>query len=369
MLKVNRAALGATVVLATGAVLAIPGGPVGASHAANGAPEPTSAAGTTSSVGFDNGELRWSIPVPENTGADGVVAAQPCLSLAGSATTNVCVTGARKLQVERDGTRWQIPAQLAVAGSSAAITVRQADLSLPAGPASATTTCSGAGCASGDPVEVTVPALVVESCTAQDPWLVYEGLADRGKAVAITFDDGPSPATVEILDILAEEGVSGTFFQVGRYVPGQDAIEQRIRAEGHVLANHSYNHPVMQGGFVSEITDTQDAIRKASGFTPCLFRAPYGENPPEVVALARDHALLTVKWNTDSTDWKGAPADAMVANLTATTQPGSIMVFHDSGFNPDTPEAVRRYVQWAKQQGYRFLTIPEIVGLPIQYQS
>jgi peptidoglycan/xylan/chitin deacetylase (PgdA/CDA1 family) len=198
--------------------------------------------------------------------------------------------------------------------------------------------------------------------------LAHAAGADIGKAVAITFDDGPGPLTEEVLDILRDQGVRATFFQVGRMIERNPTILRRIRDEQHVLGNHSFSHPVLTGRDRGQLVRTQRLIRRLGGFDTCLFRAPYGENPRPVVELARKLSMVTVHWNVDPGDWRGLSAARMVATSLEQTRPGSILVFHDGEDHPDMVAGLPRLLSSLKKRGYRFLTVPELLGLPLRYR-
>ncbi len=113
-------------------------------------------------------------------------------------------------------------------------------------------------------------------CTPAGPAYVTNGSRAR-RVVALTFDDGPSPYTAGFLDVLRAKGVKGTFFQIGQQVSSYASLEQRILAEGHELANHTWSHATVSAGgslASSQINATTSAIQNASGFRPCAFRAP-----------------------------------------------------------------------------------------------
>ena len=108
---------------------------------------------------------------------------------------------------------------------------------------------------------------------------VWKGQPGR-KAIALTFDDGPSPATPQILQILAVYGVSATFFQCGQNVQRAPELSRAIHESGHELGNHSHTHPNFAFKRPSTIEDeflrAQDAIATATSAAPVLMRPPYG---------------------------------------------------------------------------------------------
>ena len=245
--------------------------------------------------------------------------------------------------------------------------MRQADVALVPGAASASTSCRDDRCTTSVQ-SVTVPRLRLASCRARGPWLVHEGDRGVGKAVALTFDDGPGALTRRVLGILRARQAPATFFALGTMVQRDPAVIPRIAANGHSLGNHSYTHPLLGGDDTRELTRTNRALVRAGAPQPCLFRAPYGENPPEVVRMARDLGMVTVHWNTDPGDWRNLSADQMVATTLDQVRPGSIMVFHDGATSRAMTHALPRILGTLAARGYRFLTIPELLGLPVTYR-
>ena len=98
--------------------------------------------------------------------------------------------------------------------------------------------------------------------------------------IALTFDDGPSEITPQLLDVLKRKNVKATFFLQGDHVVAHPDLVRRIHNEGHVIGNHSWSHRSFDGlsdaEALSEITRTNEAIRKITGVTPELFRYPKG---------------------------------------------------------------------------------------------
>ena len=314
-----------------------------------------------------NGVLTWTI-AGDATGAGALHSARPCLQLtADQGITRICAVRERHAQVTRpDGTVFRVPLHTRVFATGWRLRTRLADLALPASEAAGHTWCRRDRCRERDQ-SVVVPALRLSGCAANAPWLVHEAPVDVGRAVALTFDDGPGPATRRVLRILSRARVAATFFQLGRMVDRDPNVERRIVESGHAIGNHSYSHPVMNGGDDRQLARATRSMVRAGVPRPCLFRAPYGENPPDVVRLARDRGMVTVHWNTDPGDWRGLGTDQIVATTLAQTRPGSIMVFHDGEDHHAMKTALPRILASLKQRGYRFLTVPELLRLPVSY--
>ncbi len=195
----------------------------------------------------------------------------------------------------------------------------------------------------------------------------------RGKpgrrAIALTFDDGPSPATLDILDVLAAYSVPATFFQCGANVQRAPGISQAVCAGPHEIGNHSHTHPNLalcrSKKIVDEFARAQEAIQAVTSRTPALMRAPYGVRWCGFREMQEGLGLTGVMWTVIGRDWK-LPAAAIAARLLANVEDGAIMCLHDARElrnDPDisqTVEAVRRIVPALLEQGYHFETVSQL---------
>lgn len=184
-----------------------------------------------------------------------------------------------------------------------------------------------------------------------------------GRRIALTFDDGPSPYTAQYLEVLERAGVVGSFFVVGRNVAGHDAVLRKMLRGGDVIANHSYDHADLTGGAGAELTDTNAAIRRATGFTPCLFRPPYGSTSDTLRAdVARDH-MSSVLWDIDPRDWSRPGADVIVSRVLSAAHPGAIVVLHDGGGDrTQTLAALPRIIAGLRARHYTLVTVADLLG-------
>jgi peptidoglycan/xylan/chitin deacetylase (PgdA/CDA1 family) len=151
--------------------------------------------------------------------------------------------------------------------------------------------------------------------------------------VALTFDDGPSLGqTPRILAILNRFRVQATFFEEGRHVRGREMLMQEILASGDEIGNHSFHHPAYPG--YGELAATNQRIKEATGFRPCLFRPPYGLVDGRVAEAARRLGLELVLWDVDSLDDKHPGMATIRSNVLSQARPGSIVLMHDGGASP-----------------------------------
>ena len=200
-------------------------------------------------------------------------------------------------------------------------------------------------------------------CTSQAGEIAREGTAAAKAAneVALTFDDGPRHAqTPAILETLDRLGAHATFFEEGRHVRGREALMRQILALGDEIGNHSFHHPVDPGE--GELASTQAAIRAATGFTPCLFRPPYGELNRTEEAAASANGLEMVFWTLDSEDDQHPGIGPIRARVVRRAKPGSIVLLHDGGRHPQTVEAIAGIVEGLQRRGFRLVTVTELLG-------
>jgi peptidoglycan/xylan/chitin deacetylase (PgdA/CDA1 family) len=200
-------------------------------------------------------------------------------------------------------------------------------------------------------------------CTSAPGEIARRGTASSAAAgeVALTFDDGPSRAqTPAILETLERLGARATFFEEGRHVRGREALMRQILAAGDEIGNHSFHHPVDPGE--GELASTQAAIRAATGFTPCLFRPPYGELDRAERAAALADGLQLVFWTLDSEDDAHPGVGAIRARVVRRTEPGEIVLLHDGGHHPETVAALPGIVRGLERRGLRLVTVTELLG-------
>jgi peptidoglycan-N-acetylglucosamine deacetylase len=181
--------------------------------------------------------------------------------------------------------------------------------------------------------------------------------------VALTFDDGPGPATPEIADTLARMEVPATFFVVGSAAAGRPDEVKRLAADGHTIGGHSCSHPrsadVDDAQVVDECVRTAALVAELTGAPAPFVRPPYRKvDGARYAALLDDLGFATVTWSLDPRDWAATdPVDIVTAVLDA-LKPGAIVVLHDGGRNREaTVEALPLIVHGARLAGYRFVAL------------
>jgi peptidoglycan/xylan/chitin deacetylase (PgdA/CDA1 family) len=186
------------------------------------------------------------------------------------------------------------------------------------------------------------------------------------KEVAIGFDDGPAVLTPAFVRMLEANHVRATFFLIGEQVTSAyRATLLRELRDGDVLGDHSFTHPdlALSGGVSGQLSSALKAIRAQSGYTPCVFRPPYGAYDEAVVSAARALGMATIIWNVDPTDWALPGTQAIEQRVLAQVQPGSIILSHDGGGpRSQTLAAYPSIIRRLRARGYRIVTIPELLG-------
>lgn len=198
---------------------------------------------------------------------------------------------------------------------------------------------------------------------AYDDYLAQQAIDKKAlRQVALTFDDGPNPATTpQILDLLKRYKVKATFFVLGQQVAGNEALLKRMAAEGHEVANHTFTHPnlttLSPDQVKEEIGQTQAAIQKVLGTAPVLMRPPYGAVNQSVVDAM---GLPSIYWSVDSEDWSNRNPQLITQIIQAQTQPGSIILMHD--IHQPTVEALEPVLAFLTGEGYNLVTTSELLG-------
>ena len=208
----------------------------------------------------------------------------------------------------------------------------------------------------------------LDGCTAAGPSQRFGG-SRAGRMVALTFDDGPSIYTPQVLAVLNHYRVHATFFEIGEQVGALAATSRAVIGDGDVIGDHTWSHPDLNAAnTAAQIRPTQAAIHRATGFRPCLLRPPYGTAPPAVVGIARSLGLLTIQWDVDPADWSRPGAGVIAQRVLSAAHPGAIVIMHDGGGDrSETVEALRTIVPALLGRGYHLVTVPQLLGLRPAY--
>lgn len=181
------------------------------------------------------------------------------------------------------------------------------------------------------------------------------------KLAALTFDDGPGTYTQAVLDALAAKHVKATFFVLGGSAAGNRSMIEKIKAAGHEVENHSWDHPVLSKLTAEQIRSQISRTNAVIGGSQFL-RPPYGEYDAEVTAIANSMGLRLVLWTVDTLDWKYPSVDSIMSYVKAETEPGAIILMHDGGKNrSETVAAIPAVVDWLLKNGYSLTTVDRLL--------
>jgi peptidoglycan/xylan/chitin deacetylase (PgdA/CDA1 family) len=214
-----------------------------------------------------------------------------------------------------------------------------------------------------------VTAAVVNPKCPAPPAGVQHYAPGSGRTVALTFDDGPGPTTMQLLDILQDTGVPATFFNLGGNQATRPALV-RLEAALHLaLGNHTWDHPRMPAlsaaAQAGELDRTSAEQRSLVGPAPCGFRPPYGEYDATTLALARARRMTVWNWSVDTEDWKARrSASAYWVNRIVTraqaggAQQHPVILMHNTAAGvPATVLALPRIIAFYRARGYTFVDL------------
>jgi peptidoglycan/xylan/chitin deacetylase (PgdA/CDA1 family) len=203
--------------------------------------------------------------------------------------------------------------------------------------------------------------------------LIYEvKLKTPEKVIALTVDDGPWPKTTEaMLDIFQKNNVKATFFWVGTSVEKSPDLAKKVVAQGHAIGNHTCSHSYAsmdEATAANEVDRNAELIYKTTGVKTFLFRPPGGILDNGVVSYAKQQKYGIVMWSLTSADTDPrAKPEAFTRNVVTGAKPGAIVLMHDGGGDRDrTIAALPDMIKGLKEQGYRFVTVPELLAMEEQ---
>ncbi|MDZ8170915.1 polysaccharide deacetylase family protein [Microbacterium xanthum] len=214
-----------------------------------------------------------------------------------------------------------------------------------------------------------IGADVVAAVVSGDPFTAPAGPPEGRRdvdcalfaCVALTYDDGPSDWTPTILDAAREHDAGLTFFALGQKAAAWADTIARATSEGHLVENHTWNHPDLTTlepeRIRAEIDDTSAALRAASGQPVRAFRPPYGAWDREVLRVAGLPAIL---WDVDTEDWKQPGDDELVRRAVTEPRPGSIVLQHD--IHANTGRTVDRVMSGLRDRGFVLVTVAQLFG-------
>jgi len=189
------------------------------------------------------------------------------------------------------------------------------------------------------------------------------------KVVALTFDDGPHPEyTEQILNLMDQYGAKGTFFLVGEQAEKNPQIVLRMYEDGHEIANHTYTHPFTKSvpNILKEMDQTNEILYSITGYSPKLFRPVEGHYTDELIneVVKKGYKMVMWSWHQDTEDWRDPGVNHIVRKVLNGIGGGNIVLFHDGGSDrTQTVKAIEIILSELQKQGYRFITVSEMLEL------
>ncbi|HLJ53568.1 MAG TPA: polysaccharide deacetylase family protein [Chthonomonadaceae bacterium] len=184
------------------------------------------------------------------------------------------------------------------------------------------------------------------------------------KEIALTFDDGPHPPfTQRLLALLKQLDVRATFFLVGKKVDQAPGVVDLIAKDGHEVANHTYHHlnldAMTEAAAANEIRLGNEAIKRACGRTPAVFRPPGGHHNPHILRAAKSQNVTVILWTDDPADFANPGADVIGSRILEQIGCGANILLHDGV--EQTLEMLPDLVARLRRDGYKFVTMSEMI--------
>jgi peptidoglycan/xylan/chitin deacetylase (PgdA/CDA1 family) len=189
------------------------------------------------------------------------------------------------------------------------------------------------------------------------------------RVIALTFDDGPSASTPQVLELLRQYGAKATFFMLGNQVQRYPDFARQVLKEGHQIGNHSFSHPNFYfykkddkaQKLALEISTARDAIKKATGLTPEYMRMPHGYVRDWVKEVAKQEHVILVNW-TYGSDWTNISKEEMLKGYFSRLRPGAILLMHDGeGDRSKTLWVLKRVLEEIKKKNLKPVRIDELL--------
>ena len=194
---------------------------------------------------------------------------------------------------------------------------------------------------------------------ATEPSVTAESIQkDVAPQIAITFDDGPSIYTTELLEGLQERGVRATFFLIGECAQARPEVVSQIAKGGHLIGNHTYSHVdiarIPEREAREEIEKTNRILEKIIRDKVEYIRPPFGVWEKKL----EDLNMMSVLWTVDPLDWTTKNADEIVNRVVTKTRENDIILMHDC--YKSSVQAALRIIDLLQSEGYEFVTVDEL---------
>jgi peptidoglycan/xylan/chitin deacetylase (PgdA/CDA1 family) len=189
---------------------------------------------------------------------------------------------------------------------------------------------------------------------------------EKEKKIALTFDDGPSEFTLEVLELLKKYNAKAAFFCIGKNIEKHPEIVEQIIAQGHLVGNHSYSHSKFfdfynAGQIQEEIEKTDALLEKLTSKKINFFRPPYGVTTPSIRRALKLTGHKTIGWNIRSLDGGTKNQELILKRITKRVSPGGIVLLHDT--REHSVLVLEQFLQFLQKNNYQVVSIEELLNL------
>jgi peptidoglycan/xylan/chitin deacetylase (PgdA/CDA1 family) len=190
--------------------------------------------------------------------------------------------------------------------------------------------------------------------------------SETEKKIALTFDDGPTEFTLEVLELLKKYNAKATFFCIGKNIEKHPEILQRTIDEGHLVGNHSYSHSKFfdfyhEDKVTDELRKTDKLLEKFTSKKINFFRPPYGVTTPSIRRALKVTKHKVIGWNIRSLDGGIKNPDLILNRIKKRVSPGGIVLLHDTA--PHSVSVLEQFLQFLQQNNYEVVSVEELLNL------
>jgi len=189
----------------------------------------------------------------------------------------------------------------------------------------------------------------------------------ENKVVAFSFDDGPAENyTLEILQVLKDTGVPAAFFCIGSKIPGNEPQLRTMHEQGHIIGNHSDSHHFWFDLFswrkmLRDMQTMDERVKHVIGFTPKLFRPPYGVTNPNVKKAIITGSYIPIGWSLRSMDTVTTDEKKLFEKIKRNIKPGAIILFHDT--SRTTLAILPELIRFVRGNGYQIIRLDKMINI------
>ena len=217
-----------------------------------------------------------------------------------------------------------------------------------------------------EPAATTVDTRGIDRVLAYTPFI--KGGIPRHRVIALTFDDGPSPYTDQIVRILSRMHATATFFIVGQQLNDFAARLRDELRQGFAVGDHTENHAYLTRlsttGQYKQLHDAAVRLARLGAPFPRLFRPPYGAYNSGTLAVTKRLKMLMTLWSVDTRDWTRPGTAMIVSRAVAAARPGAVVLMHDGGGNrSETVAALPAIINALRRRHYDLVTVPQLLRL------